>query len=173
MSYLRFFLLSSMILTVMAFTLNPKQTPLKTSNFIRKSTPITQYDPPCMQMYFYIEEYADSFNIPKHIAYGVAHTETGYKGPFHWNYSPDKTSSSGAVGAMQVMVSTARGLNKDNISKHQLKTDIRYNIMTSMKLLRRLYNKHQNWKVVLGAYNTGRPCINGYSNKIFNHKLKW
>ena len=32
---------------------------------------VTQTDPPCLQMYFYIEQYADSFNIPKHIAYGI------------------------------------------------------------------------------------------------------
>ena len=36
-------------------------------------------DPPCLQMYFYIEKYADSFNIPKRYAYGMANIETGYK----------------------------------------------------------------------------------------------
>jgi hypothetical protein len=58
------------------------------------------------------------------------------------------------------MLATARGLNKDGVSVNKLKTDIKYNVYTSMKLLRRLHNRYRDWKVVCGAYNTGRPCIN-------------
>jgi soluble lytic murein transglycosylase-like protein len=91
----------------------------------------------------------------------------------HWRYRPDQTSSAGAVGPMQVMVATARYINKDDVSKERLRTDIKYNVRTSMKLLRRLYNLRGDWKVVFGEYNTGRPCVNGYAHKVYNHQLDW
>ena len=74
---------------------------------------------------------------------------------------------------MQVKVSTARWINKDNVSTEKLRNDIEYNVFTSMKLLRKLYNKNNNWKTALGEYNTGNPCINGYAIKIYNHKINW
>jgi soluble lytic murein transglycosylase-like protein len=129
--------------------------------------------PPCLQMYQYIKAYADTFNIPLRFAFGIAHTETGYRGPMHWRYQPGQTSSAGAVGPMQVMVATARYINRDHVTKDRLRTDIEYNVRTSMKLLRRLYDRRHDWKVVFGEYNTGRPCINGYSHKVYNHKLNW
>lgn len=143
------------------------------STILREYKPVSATDPPCLQMYYYIEQYADSFNIPKRYAYGVANVETGYRGPFHWRYNPKQTSCAGAVGPMQVMLSTARGLNRDGVSRDRLLTDIEYNVYTSMKLLRRLYNLRRNWKVVFGEYNTGRPCINGYAERVYNHQLNW
>ena len=140
---------------------------------LRDMNPVTQEDPPCLQMYYYIEHYADSFNIPKRYAYGVAKIETGYNGPFHWRYNPAQTSCANALGPMQILLSTARGLNKDHVSREQLKTDIKYNVRTSMKMLRRLYKKYRNWGVVFGYYNTGYPQINGYAIKVLNHKINW
>jgi soluble lytic murein transglycosylase-like protein len=147
--------------------------PVESESNIRVPKIISPTDPPCLQMYFYIEQYADSFNIPKKYAYGIANAETGYRGPFHWRYNHAQTSCAGAVGPMQVMVATAQWINKDGVSREKLKTDIKYNVFTSMKLLRKLYNLRKDWKVVFGEYNTGRPCINGYAHKVFNHKLKW
>lgn len=134
---------------------------------------IDQGSPPCIQMYNYIKDYADTFNIPIRYAFGIARAETGYTGPFHWRYNPAQISSAGAVGPMQVMVSTARWINKDGVSKEYLRTNIKYNIYTSMKLLRRLYDLRGNWKVVFGEYNTGRPCINAYAERVYNHKINW
>ena len=145
----------------------------KPNTAVRVPESIDQGSPPCLQMYKHIKAYADTFDIPVRFAFGVARVETGYKGPFHWKYNPSQTSSAGAVGPMQIMLATARGVNKDNVSKETLKTDIEYNVRTSMKYLRKLYNKYQNWKIVFGAYNTGRPCINGYAEKVYNHKLNW
>ena len=130
-------------------------------------------DPPCLQMYFYIEKYAEEFNIPKSYAYGIAYCETRYNGPFHWGYDPAKTSSAGALGPMQVMPATSRLINKETVSKEKLKTDISYNVRTSMKLLRRLHDKYGDWKIVFGAYNTGRPMINQYALNVYNYKPKW
>ena len=140
---------------------------------IRLPNSIDQDAPPSLQMYKYIKEYADTFNIPLRYALGIANTETGYKGPFHWKYNPAQTSCAGAVGPMQIMLPTARSLNKDGVSKEKLRTDIEYNIKTSMKYLHRLHCKYRNWKIVFGCYNTGRPCINGYAEQVYNHKLNW
>ena len=134
---------------------------------------ISSVDPPSMQLYYRIEQYADTFSIPKKYAYGIANAETGYKGPFHFKYNPHQTSSAGAVGPMQVMPSTARHLNKDQCTVDQLKNDIEYNVYTSMKLLRKLYDKYGDWKTVFGCYNTGRPCINGYAEKVYSYDFDW
>lgn len=160
-------------LAVAAFTVTTPESQQDTITEVRIPDSIDQGSPASLQMYNYIKQYADSFDIPLRYAFGVANTETGYRGPFHWKYNPAQTSCAGAVGPMQVMVSTARWINKDNVSKEKLKTDIEYNVYTSMKLLHKLFIKNKNWKVVFGEYNTGRPCINGYSHKVFNYKPNW
>lgn len=134
---------------------------------------VIQTDPPCLQMYRCIREYADTFSIPLKYAFGIAYAETRYGGPFDWKYNPAQTSCVGAVGPMQIMPSTARWINKDKVSVEFLRTNIRYNVYTSMKLLRKLYNLRHDWKLVFGEYNTGRPCVNGYAERVFNHKINW
>jgi soluble lytic murein transglycosylase-like protein len=161
----------AVIATALTVTeVEPKQ---PTQQEVRVPNSIDQGSPPSLQMYKYIKAYADTFDIPTRYAFGIAYAETRYNGPFHWKYNPAQTSCAGAVGPMQVMVSTARWINKDNISKERLKTDIKYNVYTSMKLLRILYNRRKNWKLVFGEYNTGRPCVNGYAERVFNHKITW
>jgi len=161
----------AVIATALTVTeVEPKQ---PTQQEVRVPNSIDQGSPPSLQMYKYIKAYADTFDIPTRYAFGIAYAETRYDGPFHWKYNPAQTSCAGAVGPMQVMVSTARWINKDNISKERLKTDIKYNVYTSMKLLRILYNKRKNWKLVFGEYNTGRPCVNRYAERVFNHKIAW
>src|SRR3990172_1063509 len=66
--------------------------------------------PPCIQMFNSIEKYSDIYNVPRDYAYGIAYAETRYEGPFHWKYKHTQTSSAGAVGPMQVMYGTAKGL---------------------------------------------------------------
>ena len=146
---------------------------IKVDSGVRKIYQIRKTDPPCLQVYESIEKYSDSFNIPKRYAYGVANIETSYKGPFHWKYRHSQVSSAGAVGPMQVMVSTARWINKDDVSRNKLMNDIEYNVYTSMKLLRILYDKRKDWKLVFGEYNTGRPCVNGYAEKVYRYQLDW
>jgi soluble lytic murein transglycosylase-like protein len=124
-------------------------------------------------MYYHIKKYADEYNIPEDYAFALAYQETHYMGPLHTNYNHKLTSSAGAVGPMQVMLSTARSVNKDGVSLHKLKTDIEYNVMTSMKLLRRLHDKYGDWGLVFGAYNTGQPVVNGYATNILNKRYIW
>jgi len=155
--------------TTLTVTEPGKEAPQK----VRIPDSINQGSPPSLQMYKYIKAYADTFDIPLKYAFGVAYIETGYRGPFHWKYNPAQTSYAGAEGPMQIMLPTARGNNHDNVSRERLRNDIEYNVRTSMKVLRKLYNKYKNWKIVFGCYNTGRPCINGYAERVYNHKINW
>jgi len=133
----------------------------------------SQKQPPSMQMYYCIEKYANKYKIPKKYAYGIAYKETGYRGPFHWKYNHKRVSSAGAVGPMQIMLSTARYLNNEDVSREKLMTDIDYNVMTSMKLMRHLYDLRGDWGIALGEYNTGQICVNGYARDILNINLNW
>jgi soluble lytic murein transglycosylase-like protein len=154
-------------------TLNVTESAVPQEQEVRIPKNIDQGSPPCIQVYNYIKDYADTFDIPIQYAFGVAYAETRYSGPFHWRYNPAQISSAGAVGPMQVMVATARYINRDRVSKDYLRTNIKYNVYTSMKLLRRLYNLRGNWKLVFGEYNTGRPCINAYAERVYNYKIDW
>ena len=117
---------------------------------VRIPDSIDRGSPPSLQMYKYIKAYADTFNIPIRYAFGVAYAETRYGGPFHWKYNPAQTSCTGAEGPMQVLLSTARYVNKDNVSRQQLRTDIKYNIKTSMKYLNMLHKTYKSWGTVFG-----------------------
>ena len=176
MNQLRFLLAAAIVLVALVAFKEPAPVPVKDPNVLELPplrSPVNRTDPPCLQMYYYIEKYADSFNIPKRFAYGIASHETGYKGPFHWRYNPALTSSAGAQGAMQVMVGTAKLVNHETVSASKLRNNIEYNVMTSMKLLRKLHNLYGDWKTTFGAYNCGYPCINGYAVKVYNHKIDW
>lgn len=132
--------------------------------------------PPCLKTYYLIEKYSKRYKIPKHIAYSVAYKETNYKGPFDWDYNPFVSSSSGAHGAMQIMLSTANFVNDTVTKKSFLKRNLEYNISTSMKLLRNLHNQYKDWGKACGCYNTGRPIINEYARfcmKNKKYKKRW
>ncbi len=132
-----------------------------------------------IKMYESIEKYSNLYNVPKYIAYNVAFKETTYRGPFDWKYNHVQKSYVGALGPMQIMLSTAKspiyssGLN---ITTESLMNDIDLNVELSMKILRRNFEKTGNWKLACGMYNTGRAIINDYAiycatNK--NYKNKW
>ena len=144
-------------LAVAAVSVPEPKDPVKTVE-VRIPEHIDKASPPSLQMYKYIKAYAN--------------TETGYRGPFHWRYNPAQTSSAGALGPMQILLSTARYINKDNVSRETLKTDIEYNVRTGLKYLRRLYNIYGRWDLVFGYYNTGYPQVNGYAHKVLNYKMK-
>ena len=128
---------------------------------------------PSIQMYFYIKKYAAEYEIPEAYAFSLAYQETRYQGPMDLDYNHKQTSYAGALGPMQIMPSTARMIYGKSIPNHKLKNDIKLNVMISMKLLRRLRNTYGNWGVVFGAYNTGRPCINGYAKNILDKQYIW
>lgn len=135
---------------------------------------LTENSPPCLQMYYALEKYSEEYNIPKRYAYGIAYSETHYEGPFHWKYKATQTSSVGAIGPMQIMLPTGKGLWPDTtVTRDMLMNDIDFNVESSMKLLHKLYNKYKDWKLVFGCYNTGRPMVNGYAEKVYHFEYKF
>lgn len=124
--------------------------------------------PPSMQLYHYIKKYSKEYNVPLNIAFGVAHHETGYKGPFDWRYNPRLTSVANAYGAMQIQVPTANSFSDEKVTRNDLLNNLELNVNLSMRILSYLKKKHGNWKLALGAYNTGRPVINQYALNISN-----
>lgn len=127
--------------------------------------------PACLQMYYSIEKYSKEYDIPKQYAYGIAYNETGYRSPFQWKYKANQISPTGALGPMQVLLSTAKWVwNDDTLSKDKVLNDIEFNIETSMKYLSMLYKQYKDWKLVFGYYNTGYPIINSYALNVYQHK---
>jgi soluble lytic murein transglycosylase-like protein len=105
--------------------------------------------------------------------YGIANTETNWKGPFDYKYKSNLKSHAGALGPMQIMPSTAKTIIGKSISNKRLQNDIQLNVRISAILLKRLYEKYTDWKLVFGAYNTGKPCINKYSKKVYQYQPQW
>jgi soluble lytic murein transglycosylase-like protein len=141
----------------------------KSKNYVIDPGTIDKTSPPCLQMYYNIEKYAEEYGIPRNYAFGIANAETGYQGPFHWSYDQARTSSAGAVGPMQIMPRYAHPYVDGKFTVNDLKTDIEMNVKASMRMLRKLYNMHGDWKLAFGAYNTGSPCVNGYAQKVASY----
>jgi soluble lytic murein transglycosylase-like protein len=158
-------------LAVAAVTVPDTKDPVDAGE-VRIPDRIDRASPPSLQMYKYIKAYADTFDIPLRYAFGIAYCETRYQGPFNWKYNPAQTSCSGAEGPMQILLSTARYINHDNVSRHTLRTDIEYNVRTGLKYLRRLHDRYHRWDLVFGYYNTGYPQVNGYARNVLNYKMK-
>ena len=131
-------------------------------------------DPPCIQMYYCIEQYAEEYEIPKQYAYAIAYYETGYQGPGHWKYNHALGKEGGAAGPMQIMPIADIAINKEH-DFERLNNDIEYNVITSMKIIRNLHDRYRDWPTVFGFYSTGKPQPNFYSDLILNFDLssKW
>jgi len=115
------------------------------------------------RMHNAIMAYADSFDVPLHIAFNVATIETGYRGPKDSTYIHNKVSPAGAVGPMQIMPKYASWFAGFPVKRQELKDSIELNVWLSMKILNYQYNRFGTWEQALGAYNTGRPIINKYA----------
>lgn len=140
---------------------------------VESASILLNHEPPCIQMYYYIEQYSKQYNIPRKYAYGIAYKETGYRGPFHWKYNHKQVSYAGAMGPMQIMPSTAKSVNGYYVSNEKLTSDIKFNVETSMKLLQKLKNKYGSWEVAFGVYNTGRPMVNQYAMDVYRFEPNW
>ena len=78
-------------------------------------------------------------------------------------YKERAVSHAGAVGMMQIMPATGRGLG---LQPHQLTDPVR-NIDAGARLLRRLAIKYDgNFDLVLAAYNAGEGAVAKYRNAI-------
>jgi soluble lytic murein transglycosylase-like protein len=129
--------------------------------------------PPSLRVYYYINYYSDSLEIPINYLYGIANTESSWQGPFDFKYKPNVKSPVGALGPMQIMPATAKSICGKSISKKVLQNDIQLNVRISALLVKKLYDKYGDWEEVFGAYNTGKPIINKYAKKVSNYEPDW
>ena len=95
-----------------------------------------------------IRQAAHRFGIPQHLLERTILAESGG--------NPAAKSPAGALGLMQLMPATARGLGVTNpFNPHQ-------NIMGGAKYLRDQYNKFGSWREALAAYNAGPAAVAKY-----------
>jgi len=160
------------LVIVLLFSLRPTSSTSILDITELDSTEIANYKPE-IQMYYYIKKYSERFDIPEEYAFSLAYQETRYRGPNDSTYKPNQKSHAGALGPMQIMPATAKLICGKPIPKTQLRNDIQLNVLISMKLLRRLHDRYDNWGLVFGAYNTGRPCVNKYAKRILKKQFAW
>lgn len=174
--YYMFFCYLTIIVSLGFYTFGLDETYRPRNVELRNYSLFTTKSPVSLRMYGLIEKYSKMYGVPKYVAYNVAYKETRYLGPFHWDYNPYQVSSVGAQGPMQILINTCNGVNKSNYTRSELNRNLELNVKTSMKLLNRLYKKYNDWSVVCGWYNTGRPIVNEYGRYCgsnLNYKSKW
>ena len=88
------------------------------------------------------------YNLPPNLLKAVAKTES--------NFRPDAVSHAGAIGIMQLMPGTARGLGVNDIY------DPMDNIMGGAKYLRQLIDRFGDLQLALAAYNAGPSNVTKY-----------
>ena len=132
--------------------------------------------PTSLHMYYLLVSASKKHNIPQHVLFNVAYLETGYRGPFHWNYNPYQTSFAGAQGPMQIITRWSHAYAGRRLTDKELRTNLELNIEISCKMLVRLKKMYKRWDLALGFYNTGYPMVNSYAqyaSGTYNYKQKW
>jgi hypothetical protein len=166
-------LLTVLVLSILCFTLYTKCDSSEVIEDIVIRKKININDPPCLQVYSSVKKYCRVYQIPEEYMFSLLYQESRYQGPFHWEYKTNHISQMNAFGPAQILLSTARGINKDTVSVDKLKNNINYNIETACKFIRRLKDKYKDWKTVFGYYNTGQPIVNQYALNIVNKEYTW
>lgn len=91
-----------------------------------------------------VDQYADRYGIPRHVAYNLIEVESRWR--------QHAVSRRGARGIMQLMPRTARGLRVDA-------RDPRQNIEGGLRYLRQLYDRFKQWDLALAAYHSGPRTV--------------
>ena len=118
-----------------------------------------------LRMYRAIMLYSGMYQVPKHIAFNIAHLETTYRGPQDSTYNPSRVSKMGAMGPMQIRYKYASYFAERKVTKSELRDSIEFNVNLSMKILAQNYKRFKSWAKAAGAYNTGKPVINHYAKE--------
>jgi len=137
--------------------------------------PITIKPSASLRMYRAIMLYSGMYNVPKHVAFNIAHLETTYRGPQDSTYNPSRVSKKGAMGPMQIMYKYASYFAERKVTKDELRDSIEFNVNLSMKILAQNFKRYKSWAKAAGAYNTGRPIINHYAKEAVkkNYQRNW
>ncbi len=118
-----------------------------------------------LRMYRAIMLYSGMYQVPRHVAFNIAHLETTYRGPQDSTYNPSRVSKAGAMGPMQIRYKYASYFAERKVTKSELRDSIEFNVNLSMKILAQNYKRFKSWAKAAGAYNTGRPIINHYAKE--------
>ena len=118
-----------------------------------------------LRMYRAIMLYSGMYQVPRHIAFNIAHLETTYRGPQDSTYNPSRVSKMGAMGPMQIRYKYASYFAERKVTKSELRDSIEFNVNLSMKILAQNYKQFKSWAKAAGAYNTGKPVINHYAKE--------
>jgi soluble lytic murein transglycosylase len=105
----------------------------------------------------YVTKYAEKYNIPSHIVYGVIRTES--------NFDSNAVSSVGAIGLMQLMPDTFTWISNDLLGERlpaAMAYDPETNIRYGTYLLSRFYARYGDWNAALAAYNAGPGRVDGW-----------
>jgi soluble lytic murein transglycosylase-like protein len=95
-----------------------------------------------------IDKYSQKYNLDKNLVKAVVQQESGF--------NSNAKSPVGALGLMQLMPSTAKGLGVRN------PFDAEQNIAGGTKYLKNLITKYDSVKLGLAAYNAGSGAVNKY-----------
>lgn len=132
-----------------------------------QSVDLIEISPPHLKVYHSINKYAPKYNVPFNIAFGIVREETGYKNPLDFTYIHSQTSSAGAEGPFQFIMSTAKYVANDHsLTRIEVRHNTELNAKLSMQYISYLYSRYKSWNVALGYYNTGYPVINSYALRI-------
>ena len=118
-----------------------------------------------LRMYRAIMLYSGMYQVPRHVAFNIAHLETTYWGPQDSTYNPSRVSKMGAMGPMQIRYKYASYFAERKVTKSELRDSIEFNVNLSMKILAQNYKRFKSWAKAAGAYNTGKPVINHYAKE--------
>lgn len=118
-----------------------------------------------LRMYRAIMLYSGMYQVPRHVAFNIAHLETTYRGPQDSTYNPSRVSKAGAMGPMQIRYKYASYFAERKVTKSELRDSIEFNVNLSMKILAQNYKRFKSWAKAAGAYNTGKPVINHYAKE--------
>lgn len=109
---------------------------------------------------------AQRYGIPAEVMYAIGQIESGMS--HRGKGGGVKRSSAGAIGAMQLMPGTARGLGVNPFDESD-------NIMGGAKYLGQLFKQYGSWELAAIGYNSGPGGVNRYlkNGKLYPETRKY